>query len=142
MGIKYPVPPGTMLLCDYGTGFQPPEMVKRRPVVVISPRLPHRDGLCTVVPLSTTAPAFDVPYVCRIDLAQPLPAPFTATTMWAKADMVATVAFWRLDLFRTARDASGKRTYLRPLLPPTDLQRVRACVLHAIGWPDLTPAGK
>jgi hypothetical protein len=24
-------------------------MIKRRPAIVISPRLPHRDGLCTVV---------------------------------------------------------------------------------------------
>jgi uncharacterized protein YifN (PemK superfamily) len=47
MGIKYPVGIGTILLCDYSRGgFQPPEMVKKRPAVVISPRLPHRDGLC------------------------------------------------------------------------------------------------
>jgi uncharacterized protein YifN (PemK superfamily) len=117
-------------------------MVKRRPVVVISPRLPHRDGLCTVVPLSTTPPGHAVPYVCQIDRTDPLPAPFSATTMWAKADMLATVSLERLDLFRTARDTSGKRAYLRPMLPPEDLHRVRTCVLHAIGWPGLTPAAR
>ena len=47
MGISYPVGPGTILRCDYSRGgFQPPEMVKARPAVVISPRLPHRAGLC------------------------------------------------------------------------------------------------
>lgn len=139
MGIRYPVAPGTLLLCDYNTGFRAPEMVKRRPVVVVSPRLPRRDWLCTVVPLSTTPPEAEVPYVCQIALLEALPDPFTAMTVWAKADMMATVSFDRLDLFRTARDASGKRSYLKPALSAEDLQRVRACILHAVGWHDLTP---
>ena len=29
--------PGMLLMCDFDTGFRPPEMVKVRPVVVISP---------------------------------------------------------------------------------------------------------
>lgn len=138
MAIQYPVSPGTLLLCNYDTGFNPPEMVKRRPAVVISPRLPRRDGLCTVVPLSTTPPDHDVPYQCRIELPAPLPEPFTALVVWAKADMMATVGFQRLDLFRTARDQSGRRKYLTPKLPPDDLLRVRVSVLHALGLSDLT----
>lgn len=139
MPIQYAVPPGTILLCDYDTGFRAPEMVKRRPVVVVSPRLPHREQLCTVVPLSTTAPGREVLYVCRIDLVAPLPDPFSATTVWAKADMLATVGFARLDMFRTARGATGKREYLRPMLPAGALQRVRNSILHAIGMGHLTP---
>ena len=138
MGIRYAVGVGTILLCDYDTGFRSPEMVKRRPAVVISPRLPHRDQLCTVVPLSTTPPAIEVPYVCKIDLPSPLPSPFNSTTVWVKADMLATVAFWRLDLFRTKRDASGKRQYLKPVLAAEDLRRVQICVLHALGMSGLT----
>jgi mRNA interferase MazF len=54
MGIQFAVAPGIILLCDYSRGgFQAPEMVKRRPAIVISPRLRHRDGLCTVVPVSS-----------------------------------------------------------------------------------------
>ena len=35
-----------MLLCDYSAGgFRPPEMVKRRSAVLISPRLPRRDAM-------------------------------------------------------------------------------------------------
>lgn len=49
MAIRFPVSPGTILLCDYATGFRAPEMVKRRPAVVISPHLRHRDRLCSVV---------------------------------------------------------------------------------------------
>ena len=78
MGIKFPVGIGTILLCDYSRGgFQPPEMVKRRPAIVISPRLPHRDGLCTVVPISADQPDHDVDYVVRLEFDPPLPEPFS-----------------------------------------------------------------
>jgi len=133
MPIQFPVAPGTVLLCDYDTGFRPPEMTKRRPVVVISPRLPHRDELCTVVPLSGSPPLRELPYQCRLDLAEPLPPPFNYSVWWAKCDMLATVGFGRLDLFRTARDQTGRRKYVHPKVSPEDLARVRACVLNAIG---------
>ena len=35
---------GDIVICDYATGFKPPEMVKVRPVVVISPR--RRSSAC------------------------------------------------------------------------------------------------
>lgn len=133
MGIQFAVAPGTILLCDYSTGFQPPEMVKRRPAVVVSPRLPHRDGLCTIVPLSGSPPAREVPYQCRLELEQALPPPFEANVWWAKADMLATVGFMRLDMFRTVRDQSGRRRYLQPKISPEDLQRIRRCILNALG---------
>jgi len=44
-----------VLMCDF-TGFKPPEMVKQRPVVVVSPRYRRHTGVCLVVPLSTVAP--------------------------------------------------------------------------------------
>jgi uncharacterized protein YifN (PemK superfamily) len=113
-------------------------MVKRRPAVAISPRLPHRDGLCAVVPLSTTPPARELPYVVHLRLATPLPAPFDAPEMWAKCDMVATVGFCRLDLFRTERDASGRRKYLQPKLDRTDFERIQQGVLAGLGLLHLT----
>jgi mRNA interferase MazF len=141
MPIQFPVAPGTILLCDYSGGFRPPEMVKRRPVIVVSPRLQHRDNLCAVVPLSTTPPVPELlPYVCRLDLEKPLPSPFDAATCWAKADMIATVGFARLDLFRTERDReTGRRRYYHPRLPAAELVRVRAAVLHGLGLGHLTP---
>ncbi len=138
MPIQFPVARGTILLCDYSTGFRPPEMVKRRPAVVISHRLPHRDGLATVVPLSTTPPQRPVPYVCEIVVSPPLPAPYNALVMWAKADMLATVGFDRLDLFRTGRDPGGRRRHLQPRLPPDDIARIEAAICHALGLPILT----
>ena len=108
-------------------------MIKRRPAVVVSPRLRHRDGLCTVVPLSGTEPGRPVDYVARLDLQNPLPAPFAETVWWAKCDMIATVGFERLDLFRTARDQTGRRKYLHPMLPPDDMAKIRAAILAALG---------
>ncbi len=89
MSISFPVARSTILLSDYGTGFREPEMVKRRPVVVMSHRLPHRDHLCTVVPLSTTPPpAPNLLYVHELRLDKPLPEPFEA--------MVRQLVRWRL----------------------------------------------
>jgi mRNA interferase MazF len=134
MPIQFPVPPGTLLLCDYNTGFMVPEMVKRRPAIVLSPRLPHRNNLCTVAPLSTTAPEREVEYVCKITPLMALPRPWDAPEMWVKADMLATVCFSRSDLFRAdGRDREGKRIFLKPRLPSEDMARVRHCVLRALG---------
>ena len=133
MPIKYDVPPRTILLCDYSKGgFKPPEMVKRRPVLAVSPRLRHRRGLLTVVPLSTTEPDRVCDHHCRITINQPLPK-FPATEMWVKADMIATVAFERLDLFRTDRDQYGRRKYLQPKISEADFERVQACIKAALG---------
>ncbi|WP_407070401.1 type II toxin-antitoxin system PemK/MazF family toxin [Neorhizobium alkalisoli] len=108
-------------------------MVKRRPAVVVSPRLPHRDGLCSVVPLSTTPPTQPVKYVVELTLASPLPVPFDSLTMWAKCDMIATVSFDRLDLFRTGRDQHGRRKYLTRRVDDAMLERIRAGVRAGLG---------
>jgi hypothetical protein len=47
--------------------------------------------------------------------------------------MLATLGFGRLDLFRTARDQSGKRVYLHPKISAADLVRIRTSVLCALG---------
>ena len=118
---------GEILICDY-TGFKAPEMVKSRPCVVVSPRLRRRDRLCTVVPLSTLPPNPPEPYHYQITLDRPLPYPFNAPTMWAKCDMLATVSFSRLALFKIRR-----RQYLKPVLPTADMDQIRNCILHALG---------
>ena len=133
MALKYHVPQRTVLLCDYGKGgFHPPEMVKRRPVIAFSPRLRHRRGLITVVPLSTTAPDRQAPYHCTISLPYALPN-FEQIECWVKADMLATVGFHRLELFRTDRDQKGQRKYLTPKISEEDFEKVRECVKAALG---------
>jgi uncharacterized protein YifN (PemK superfamily) len=134
MAIQFPLPPGTILRCDYSRGdFQAPEMVKVRPAIVISPRLPYRDGLCTIVPVSGSHSGRDLPHEVRLKFNPLLPEPFSYEIAWAKCDMLATVAFARLDMFRTVRDQTGRRQYLRPKLPPEDFARVQEGVLFALG---------
>jgi uncharacterized protein YifN (PemK superfamily) len=86
MGIKYALGPGVTVRFDYSRGgFQPPEMVKARPVIVISPRLPHRDGLCTVIPLSGDPNNHPSKWDIRLEFDPPLPYPFIYSVAWANA---------------------------------------------------------
>ncbi len=125
--------PGTFLICDFRKGFCKPEMTKRRPVVVISPRFRRREGLCTVVPLSTTPPKPVEPYHVLLKLPEPLhPKKWPATEVWAKCDMVAVVSFQRLDLIRLGKQ-NGKRIYNQSRLDPDTLQAVRKAVAYSIG---------
>ena len=50
---------GDILLCDFTRGFVAPEMLKVRKVIVISPASTHGRKLCTVVPISSTAPLIE-----------------------------------------------------------------------------------
>ena len=136
--LKFHPEPGTILICDYSTGFRLPEMVKKRLVITISPRLKRRDGLITVVPLSTSPPNPVCDHHSKIKMKPALPEPFGSEEMWVKADMLATVGFERLELVRTGRDPFGKRKYLTQRLEPAALQIVYQCVLHAIGLGHLT----
>ena len=104
----HPVP-GTILRVDLSDGFRPPEMVKRRPAIVLSHPIPGRQLLCTTVPLSTTAPRPVLPHHLQITLDPPLPAPYPAPTMWVKGDIVLTVAFRRLRLLFAGNERAAKQ---------------------------------
>jgi mRNA interferase MazF len=139
MALSYYPKLGEIVLCDYSTGFQIPEMVKRRPVVVISPRLRNRHNLVTVVPLSTTAPEPVAGYHCRVSLTVELPKPFDAAAMWAKCDMVSAVSRNRLDRFRAGRSSKDHgRKYVTGQLDSDQLKAVRCAVLFGLGFDSLT----
>ncbi|MBX4895424.1 type II toxin-antitoxin system PemK/MazF family toxin [Rhizobium bangladeshense] len=139
MTLQFPPKPGTIVICDYQTGFKEPEMVKERLAVVMSPRLPHRDNLCTVVPLSSTVPSHHTLYQVRIELPMEAPHPYQGKFKWAKADMMATVGYGRLSLPYTGRDrTSGKRKYLQIILVEEEMAKVRASLLFALGLGHLT----
>lgn len=128
---------GAVVICDF-SGFMEPEMIKRRPAIVISPRFRNRKDLCSIVPLSTTAPNKIMPYHCQINFPNPLPKPYTATTMWAKCDMFCAVSFKRLFFPCSGRDAGGKRIYDIRIIDNSDLKKIRECVLHSMGLSGLT----
>jgi uncharacterized protein YifN (PemK superfamily) len=137
MAIHYHPEQGTILVCDF-TGFIVPEMTKRRPVVVVSPRLRRRSGMCTVVPLSTTDPNPVETYHYRLHTIPPLPVPYDKPSHWVKADMVYTVSFERLFLIRSGMGPSGKRIYDQRVIDKADLLKIQAALLHGIGLTSLT----
>lgn len=129
---------GAILRCDFSAGFKEPEMVSFRPVVVISPKIQARPQLCTIVALSTTPPLKEMPYHCQINIHPPLPRPFESDGVWVKGDMVYSVGFHRLDLFRMGKDRSGKRIYRYKPLSDDIIKKIQTCVLHGIGLSTLT----
>jgi len=132
MPLRYHPKPGTFLICDY-SGHVVPEMVKKRPVVVISPRFRRREGLCTVVPLSCTPPDPVMPYHVPLDLERPLGGRWCETRLWAKCDMVTVASFNRLDLIRIGKTSEGRRIYNRDALGDEQLRKVREAVARSIG---------
>ena len=139
MAILFHPDPGTVLVCDFA-GYREPEMVKRRPVVVISPRFRQRDGLCTVVPLSTTKPRTVCEYHCELVFDPVMPKPYSEPQMWVKADMVCAVSFDRLTLPYIGKDPQGTRVYDIRHISEDDLRRVQVCVLNGMGLARLTAA--
>jgi mRNA interferase MazF len=113
-------------------------MVKQRLCVVISPRLRRRDGLCNVVPLSTTAPTHVCDYHYDLQLERGLPGPWDGTRKWAKCDMFAAVSHNRLSLIGAGRHPDGKRKYIQPHVTDEQLKGIRAAVLCALTLQRLT----
>jgi len=137
MPLAYYPKPGEVLICDYGDKVVPPEMTKRRPVVVVTPRLRRRGELVGVIPLSTTAPAPVEDFHFRLELPQPLPAPFDNPVMWAKCDMFSVVARARLDRFKAGR-AAGRRVWVAGKISPQQLREIKAAMLRGLGLASLT----
>lgn len=88
-----------ILMCDFRFGHIPPEIGKKRRVVVVSPTgrntwLPYDPGVSVVVPLSVTAPRGADPRCVAIPLGR-----YKSLTadVWAKCGMIATVSNARLD---------------------------------------------
>lgn len=130
MTLPYYPHPGEILVCDFDDTSLGAEMVKRRPVVVVSSHESHSRKLCTVVPLSTTEPA-----PCR---SWHHCMPHLAVTgwvangsIWAKCDMVCTVSFERLN--KPYRKTRGGRQYITHKLSAQDMVALRACLRAYLG---------
>ena len=100
-------------MCDF-SGFREPEMVKPRPVIVISPRLPHRSDIVAIVPISLTEPRHTLPFCFRLsknyhpDESDDLPC-------WAKADMLLNLGLYRMSWdSRSAAESGNFRFSLQP----------------------------
>jgi len=137
MPITYHPKTGTIAICDFH-GFIDPEMSKRRPVIIISPRYRNSYRLCTIVPLSKTEPRPIMPFHYKINFSHPLPGYYNAPAAWVKADMLYTVSFDRLNLPHNGKDSNGKRNYITNVIEDFHLKKIKECVLHAINLSHLT----
>lgn len=115
MPINFHPKAGMVLMCDFGDCVSP-EINKVRPVVVISPNNMRRPGLCTVVPLSTTAPVPVENYHYKL-LSNPLGG---EADNWAKCDLVTTVSTKRLDRIKL-----GRGTYVTGHISMEQVREIR-----------------
>lgn len=129
--VSHPAP-GTVVRVDLSEGFRKPEMGKRRPAIVLSPPIPGRSLMCSIVPLSTTPPNPTLSHHMRIEFDPPLPSPYEAPVAWLKGDIVLTVAFHRLRLLFSRWEGS-QRVYDVRILRPEVFMRVQQCVRNGLG---------
>jgi mRNA interferase MazF len=119
---------GTVLICDFSGGFRPPEMIEKRPSIVISPKNTNR-GTCVVVPISSqesrNATAIAVPMTTA-------KYPFLRKDGWAKCHAPATVSITRLSMMRDPNTGRGLHTN-GTMIDAADLAAVRRGVARFIG---------
>jgi uncharacterized protein YifN (PemK superfamily) len=126
---------GTIVYCDFTTGFIEPEMVKKRPVIVISGK--ENGGICTVVPISTKAP--DPPREWHYLLPkQSLPNVLQRDDNWIKCDMVTAAALKRLDRILDGRNPDGSRRYIAPRIGKSDMAAIEMGIIEALCLKHLT----
>jgi mRNA interferase MazF len=133
MAITFHPNRGTILMCDF-SGFREPEMVKTRPVVVLSGK---GVGLITIVPLSTVQPEPLEKWHHEMN-PKSLPENLRDRTCWAKCDMIATLSAERMDLIRTGRGPDGRRTYYSARISAADLAAIELCVIEHLHMKHLT----
>jgi mRNA interferase MazF len=129
--VSHPMP-GTIVRVDLSDGFRVPEIGKRRPAIILSPPIPGRPQMCTIVPLSTTPPKPVLRHHMEIRFDPPLPHPYEKPSMWVKGDIVLTVAFHRLRLLFSCW-SGGQRIYDIRVIDPVIFARVQECVRCGLG---------
>jgi mRNA interferase MazF len=122
---------GDVLICAFPDCLAAPEMVKTRPVVVMTKERPGRP-LCIVVPLSTTEPVpVEAFHVGIADAG--LPKSLQGKPHWAKCDMLYTLSISRLDRIKVGRDrATGRRIYETGRVSVTEIQRLKDGIKAAL----------
>lgn len=131
MAIPYHPAQGAVLICDFD-GLRTPEMIKRRPVVVISPKFKGRERLCTVVPLSTRDPDTVEAYHYYLRFDPILPWPYDSEYMWVKGDMAYTLSLDRMNM-PFEKDEHGTRRFVQYQLSDENFNIVLGCLLEGQG---------
>src|ERR1700687_1091332 len=132
MPLQHQPKPRSVVYCDF-SGFIEPEIIRKRPVVVLAVHK-RNSKLVTVVPLSTTPPIQIETHHYRL---RQNPIPGERAEVWAKCDMLAVVSIERLDLVRPARGLDGKRRYLTVQIGQDQFDEIRRGVVSALGLASL-----
>ncbi len=119
---------GTVHYLDFDA-FEPvePEMVKSRPVVVVSPRNRREDELVIVVPISSSPPNSFKKFTVRLrhkDLDD---------DSWAKCDMPTTVSVHRLRPMRQPRYPGQNAPIPNVQISGSQLRQVREALIRSVG---------
>ena len=130
-GIQFQPQTGHILMCHFGLGFKKPEIVKTRPVLVISPHQRVWTGLVVVLPISSKEPNPMRPY--HFQLPDGTIPGNKYEHSWIKGDLIMAVGSHRLDRIKL-----GFRKYATISVPDNVLREARRCALHAIGTDSLT----
>lgn len=123
MTITFHPKAGAVLICDFD-GFKSPEMVKKRPVIVVSHYQLNKKGLCTVIPLSTTRPNPVEAHHYQLMGSYPFIHP--QKTTWVKCDMIYRVSFSRLDRIKIR----GK--YQVPVIAERHMKEIISCLYKTL----------
>ena len=131
--------PGQILICDFTKGFKKPELVKCRPVLVLTPRMNGRGGLVTIVGLSTIEPRALRDYHCLLPKASlPMLEKYQNKETWVKGDMIYAVGFHRLNLIKLGtKGQNGKRNYFKNRISRERMREIYGCVLHGLNFSTL-----
>lgn len=125
MALPYLPKQGEILICDFDDSAVGAEMVKRRPVVVISRHDAHRSQLCAVVALSTTPP--EIVKSWHYHMPHLRVSGWSAEDgVWAKCDMLATVSLKRLN--KPYIKLRSGRQFVTHFLAPTDTAAILKCI--------------
>jgi len=108
------------------------EMVKTRPVIVVSRVLHGRHGVATVVPISMTPPTEPRQWHMLVPGAEmPLGWNQKPGDRWAKCDMVSTVSLERLSMVG-ARRREAKLRYTSVQVDDATLRRIRDALAYIL----------
>ena len=124
--LRFPPREGSVVFCDY-SGFVVPEMVKKRPVVVIH-RHKHNSLLVYVVPISSTPPFPMHDYHLQVDQSFSK-AHLNGKICWVKCDMINSVSLERLHLIKGLKIKPSPVPYVESLF----LARIKDAVRKACG---------
>ena len=113
-------------MCDFA-GLNPPEMVKVRPVVVLTKHR-HNSQLVTIIPISTTPPTVIADHHHELS-ANPLPGK-QDIRCWAKCDMVYTLSIARMDRYKVKA-----RNFVTLEISDEDFMAIKVAVKAALKLP-------